>query len=186
MSKRKEEFRIDLTGDHVDYFHSIKQKNNLSKNVDVFRYCLETTMEVEEYGQLPYGTINPKQNHLITSYLDRQDIQEQFQVFSLEDVIKKGVESILAQMINFSKDKSILHWDVRNSLSGDHKEVALAFRDCQVADDNNEVTAKDVAVELGWRDVDKVEKILDSFVSQNLLEVEEIKKTKYYHASKSS
>jgi len=38
MPTKKEEFRFDLTDEHVDYYYSVKSINNISKKVDVFRY----------------------------------------------------------------------------------------------------------------------------------------------------
>lgn len=121
---------------------------------------------------------------MIEKDLRRLDIKEKFRIFSLEDAIQKGLERIVDDFAEYKKQRSLLNWDIRASLLGDEKTVALAFRSLVTSIDVDGITLEQILESLKWRDEEKLEQILDEFVSQNLLSTVVIDSITHYYAIK--
>lgn len=179
---KKEEFRIDLTDEYVDYYQSIKELNNFKSKVDVFRHAIKTTHDIEMEGVTPYTAIPHRLRYEIKKYIAREDIQDKYRIYRYEDFLQKGIEMLIEDIRTYTRTKSILHWDVRNSLTGDRKEVALVIKELLIDNPLGDVRFDRILEELEWRDKNRLRKILDEFVYQNLLESEIIGDKRIYHA----
>lgn len=183
MPRKVEEFRIDLADEYVEYYHKIKQLNHIDKKVDVFRHAIKITHDMEMEGVTPYTAIPQRLREEIKRYTSREDVQDKYRIYRYEDFLQKGIEMLLDEIKSFTQSRSILHWDVRNSLSGDRKDVALVIKDLLLDDPYGEVSFDRIYKELGWRDKNRLKRILDEFVYQNLLETELIRDQRIYHAT---
>lgn len=182
MELSKEEFRVDLKDDFLHFFKWIQRENNIQTNVDVFRYALQTTYEIESAGDQLKVFFSSSTEALIENFLKRKDVRLRYNVETPSQFVKRAVEMLIEKTERFVSTRSILHWDVRNSLVNDEKEVAIAFKACQAESQTSEVTIDELLAKLGWRDGKYLEEILERFVAQDLVELEVIGMKKYFHA----
>ncbi|MHA2504673.1 MAG: hypothetical protein ACXAE3_17600, partial [Candidatus Kariarchaeaceae archaeon] len=123
----KEEFRIDIRGEFVNYYYNIKERNGIEKNVEVFRHSLKTTEDFEAGDLRPASDIHPKLQYTIDHYLTRSDVQRQFDLKNKENLIRNAVGEYITKIEEFVKGRSLINWDVRAGLQGDPHKAALVF-----------------------------------------------------------
>lgn len=175
---KKEQFRIDLSGQHLYHFNELKEINRFEKNVDVFRFALKIAFEEEKIQKIT--GVNSEYRDIINNYINRDDVRKKFKIFNIEDFTKKAIDNYLDTIMEYTSKRTILNWDIRADLSGDPKDVALAFRECYLESNLSEVKKEELLSKLSWRDEDRLEKILDEFNSQKLIKCDIINNNTVY------
>ena len=182
MPKRKEEFRIDLTDEYIDYFKEIQKRNGLDTNVAVFRHALKTTVELEKDEIHPVMQIHPKLRYTVEHLVTRPDVQVQFNIQDQRDLVKLACDELILRIEDFVKTRSLTHWDVRSSLTGDKKQVAIVYNQLHLDSSDGTVRLSQLAKVLGWNDEPRLEKIMNEFVFQGLIEKEIQGQYTIYHS----
>jgi Arc/MetJ-type ribon-helix-helix transcriptional regulator len=173
--------KIDLSGKHKDWFTQIQKRHAFQSYAEVIRYMIFATWELEQSDSSAVFELNEHHVNLIKSYISRADIQDSYQVFTVNDFIREAIRKLLEEIK--SSMKTILHWDVKSRLSGEEKEIAIAFAECLNESVTKEVTVEQIAQKLNKRNLEKVEQILDEFVQRDLLSREIFSGVKTYNAS---
>ena len=166
MTKEKPlQLKVDLIGDHKLWFKNIQKKYSFPSYAEVIRFAIFTTKEVIDREEM-YKTIeiDPIQFKLISKLLSSDYVKQTYNIYNSRDFITRAMAEFIDKIRN--SQQSLLSWDVKNSLSGDEQSIALAFAKCYNRSKNKEVTVKDIANEIQWRDLSKIQKIMDKFVDQ--------------------
>lgn len=174
MVRDKEEFRFDFKEPYIDYYHKIKKNNNINTKVDVFRYAIQTTFNLEQKAQAPYTVINPILEERIKKVISRRDIMLAFNISNFDDFLRNAVLDYLSKLEEKASERSLLHWDYRNSLQEQHKQVANTIYEIIQENPHGEIKIDELLKRLNWRNEQRLEEILQDFVNQNLLEVNTI------------
>ena len=174
------QIKVDLTGDHRKWFEEIQKKHAFPSYAEVVRYMTLITWEDDQADSVKLFEINEIQLAEIKKFISRIDIKQKYKIFSVKEFIQTAIDRFLIELEG--DNKSILHWDVKSKLSGERKEIAVAFSECQRESKTSEVTVEQLAKKLDRRNLEKIEEILDEFVYQYNLEMEIFNGVKTYHA----
>ncbi|RMG32005.1 MAG: hypothetical protein D6732_13925 [Methanobacteriota archaeon] len=118
----------------------------------------------------------------INELISKPFIKKKFMVFNHHEFIKKAVDSYIETIRNSMP--SIQDWDVRNHLSEEDLEVALAIIKVQANSSIDMVTIDQIASELNTKNYVNLRKTLSRFVEEGILDKVQHKNQTYYHARK--
>lgn len=181
LSNKKQEFRIDLRDDFIDVYHNIKSRNKIRSRVDVFRHALSVTEQLET-GQSSHE-LHPQFRYMIERILTRSDVQEKFGIHSEDDFIRTAVSNLIRDINGFIAERSLVHWDIRSSLQGVEKQVALSFKELHLQSKDKTVLLSELTDSLPDYSRERISNIMDEFVFQSLVTAERMGKDVIYHAN---
>ncbi|MFW9991679.1 MAG: hypothetical protein ACFFD4_06435 [Candidatus Odinarchaeota archaeon] len=176
MSKDKEKqrkfpIRVDLDNEDEEKFIYVQDKFRLKNKAEVLRFCVNkvyhgTALEIDEdlYKEI---------DKVISSYY----IRIKYGITSVDDFIKRAVTDFLETL---KKERSLRNWSMRQSLSEEENDTAVALLDLQRKNIPG-VTIEDLEEYLNG-DRSKIGQHLEKFVGEALLEFRESRGKIYYHA----
>jgi hypothetical protein len=161
------QLKVDLDKQHQKKFLEVKTKHGFQTNTEVVRHLIRTTYELELYDKFHIIELHQNQVKKIQSIISRIDIQHKYDVYNVQDFVKKSVDNFLKLI---EKDmKNVLHWDIRSKLNNEEKEIVNALEDCIRKNLSGGVKASEIANLLKKRNRIKIEETLDKFVDLLLL-----------------
>ncbi|MHA2501571.1 MAG: hypothetical protein ACXAE3_01680 [Candidatus Kariarchaeaceae archaeon] len=120
---------------------------------------------------------------MIERILARSDVQEKFGIHSEDDFIRTAVSNLIRDINGFIAERSLVHWDIRSSLQGVEKQVALSFKELHLQSKDKTVLLSELTDSLPDYSRERISNIMDEFVFQSLVTAERMGKDVIYHAN---
>ncbi len=168
--------RIELDGEVKNTFLRLKEIHNFKTNTECIRWCITEAAKDSNIN------LSQEQLELIEELISKPFIKKKFMVFNQNEFIKKAVDSYIETIR--SSMPSIQDWDVRNHLTEDDLEVALAIIKIQADSPLDMVTIEQIASELKTKNFVNLRNTLKRFVEAGILDQINHRNQTYYHARK--
>ena len=176
MDEAKVSVRVELEGQILEDFNSIKQSRHFEINTEAIRYCITETANTANFR-----LVN-EQIQIIKSLIQNSYVRSKYHIFDVNDFIKKAIDQYIDEIR--SSTESIQSFDVRMTLTPEENEIALGALELQSMKSSDMFTATELTKFLGFRDSSKIKAVLDGFVENHHLSKQNVKGEIYYHARK--
>ncbi|MHA2224800.1 MAG: hypothetical protein ACXAC8_06325 [Candidatus Hodarchaeales archaeon] len=168
---RKFPIRVDLDKEDANNFLLIQKKFKLKNKAEVLRFCVNKVfhglaLEIDE-------DLSNEIHKIISS----RHIKIKYAITSVDDFIKRAISEFL---ITLRKDWSLKNWSMRQTLSQEENDTAVALLELQLQKIPG-VTIEDL-VESLKKDQEIIREHLEKFIAESLLNFRESQGKIYYYA----
>ncbi|MHA1971900.1 MAG: hypothetical protein ACTSW1_02835 [Candidatus Hodarchaeales archaeon] len=166
--------RTKLDGDSARQFETIQKENNFITYAETLRYIVNQSFKSVRLE------LNADLRHEIERLINNRSIRIKHSFRDKEDFINRAI----IHYVNKIKEDmdSLADWDFRSTLSDEQRQVAIAILKVQIDEKKlTGVLVDDLVKETDFSP-EKISKILEYFVTQDLVVVTTLKNKKYYSA----
>lgn len=165
--------RIDLEKNLQDDFFKVKEKQGLTNNTEVIRFCIREMASSKMY-RIPETT-----HKIIEDIVQDPRIQEKYVLNSVDDFITRSIRQFIMRT---RQDRSNLHdWEYRSLLNRNERDVANILINLQATSSIGS-TFEQIKNELPSLPEDELKSILGRFQTRHLLQQTSIEGQSYYYA----
>ncbi len=163
--------RVDLDKEDADKFENIQEKFKLKNKAEVLRFCINKVY----HGTTP--EIDEDLSHEILKIISSRQIKTLYGLTGMDDFIKRAMSDYLTKL---RKDWSLRNWNMRQTLSQEENDTAIALVELQVQKIPG-VTLEDLT---NYLKIDEkiISDHLEKFLADSLLDFRESHGKIYYFA----
>ncbi len=175
MEENNKNIHVVLKKNRIERFNLIKSKLEINSDVDVMRTCLDIA-----YKQIIENKLSIKSDLLTKAenIANRPFLQNKYLVYSVSDILNDALRKWIE---NHYSEYSLFSFSLRKELTELEQLVALAFIENQSNYDRG-MTVDTISNLLPNENLLEIQKIIRSFLDQDLLQSTVIRGETYYYA----